>query len=429
MQTTTIHPKGNRPGRSLGRATLAALLVATAAAAVPMSPAKASAAPATHTVLMGAVDPALPDTTLRPPATAGRTDRFEYLAYYPDHLRVHRGDTVQFRRVGFHTVRFSPVGEAREGWLRRDEAEGVAALRHNVADPACGHDESVPPCLLSSASPTVNSGWDDLTVRVDLSEGAYEYYCTLHDGMQGELEVVADTEPLPTPEEIEAARTAQIALDSSAGAALIEKNQTPDVEVAGDHLRWTVKTGDFTDDERVAVLRYMPSNLQVAPGDEVVFAVPSVGAPPTGRTEAASELHTATFPHDPLLAGFGMLRYLHAACDPDDETTGASGIPGMYASFFFGCPPGMSFELLMNDLAWRSPTRAPGNTVTSPATVHDTGMLTNEDDFCRTGCDPWTGEGFPSAGPATTFPAAGTFSFVCLVHPEWGMAGSISVTE
>ena len=382
-----------------------------------------------HTVVMGAVDPALPDPSPRPPATAGRSDRFEYLAYYPDRLQLHRGDTVQFRRDGFHTVTFSPAGESRRSWLRRDELDGVSAIAFRDAPRDCGHDSGVPPCVLSSTTQTVSSGWDDLRVTVDLAVGSYSYYCTVHEGMQGDLEVVPDGEPVASPAEVEAARAEQVALDTAAATGLLAANQTPAVETAGDHLRWTVKAGDITPDDRVAILRYMPSSLEIAPGDEVVFAVSGNSQAPAGRAEPATEIHTATFPHDPVVAQFGMLRYLNAACDPDHESGGLPGVPGMFPSFLVGCPPGMNVELLVQPWAWRSPTRAPGDTVMSPATVHDTGMLAPDNEVCRTACDPWTGARFPSSGPATMFPTTGTFSFVCLVHPEWGMAGSISVAD
>ena len=399
------------------------------AAAAPVAAIEA-VRPVAHTVAMGAVDPVLADASPRPPATAGRTDRFEYLAYYPDTLRLHRGDTVHFRRDGFHTVTFSPTGQPRRGWLRRDEVEGISAIASRNAPANCGHDTALPPCVLSEAAPVLNSGWDDLTVTVDLDVGTYEYYCTIHEGMEGELEVVPDADPVGSADEIETARRESVARDTATAAALLAASQTPEVAAVEDHLRWTVKAGDVTADDRVAILRYMPSTLEIAPGDEVVFTVPGGdGAPPTGRTETSTEIHTATFPHDPVVAGFGLARYVNPACDPDSEAGGTPGAPGMYPSLVAGCPPGTTAELLLQPWAWRSPTRALGDTVVSPATVHDTGLMAPNSESCRTACDPWTGARLPSQGPATTFPQPGTFSYVCLVHPEWGMAGSISVAR
>lgn len=410
------------------RAIVLTLVVAFAALGAPGVPAKAGDA-VIHTVVMGAVDPDLSDPSPRAPATAGRTDRFEYLAYYPEDLKVHRMDTVHFRRDGFHTVTFSPAGEPRRSWLRRDEAEGASAVAFREPSPTCGSDPGLPPCVLSRTSQTLSSGWDDLALTVDLDAGVYEYYCTIHEGMDGRLEVVPAHEPLLSPEEVAQARAEQVARDTAAAAALLADSQTPTVVADGDHLRWTVKVGDITADDRVAILRFMPSNLEIAPGDEVVFEVPGQAEPPEGRTEAATEIHTATFPDDPVLSDFGLLRYLNPACDADDEAAGAPGVPGMYPSLVVGCPLGSDLELLVQPWAWRSPTRAPGSVVRAPATVHDSGLLAPTNDVCRTACDPWTGARFPSTTPAASFPNSGTYGYVCLVHPEWGMAASILVTK
>ena len=426
MHTPSENPQLPRATRAIALAVVAAVVwTGFPAAAARQAPGGG----AEHTVVMGAVDPGIADTTPRAPATAGRSDRFEYLAYYPDHLRVHRGDTVRFRRDGFHTVTFSPAGQPRRSWLRRDESEGVAAIDLRDPSPECGHDPGVPPCVLSSTSSLVSSGWDDLTVVVDLGVGAYQYYCTLHEGMQGTVEVVPDAVPVASAAEVSRRRTEQVAADTATALALLEANQTAAVERVDDHLRWTVKAGDITHDDRVAILRYMPSHFSIAPGDEVVFSVPGGGGRPSGVPEDATELHTATFPHDPALAPFGLARYVNPACDADDPSAGAPGVPGQFESVVVGCPPGMTAELLVQPWAWTTPTRAPDDAVLTPATVHDSGLLAPDGKLCRTGCDPWTGQRFPSRSPETTFPATGTFSFVCLVHPEWGMAGSITVSE
>lgn len=438
MRTPVPVPSPLRPTRASASprrrwttaALTAAMLVAVSGPGQASLPADALAtsaeADAPHLVTMGAIDPALPDTSPRPPATEGRTDRFEYMAYYPDHLRVHRGDTVLFRRDGFHTVTFSPEGEARGGFVRRDEVEGAAAenFTQQPSDPGCGTPAA--PCRLSDTDQYVNSGWHDLSLSVDLPVGAYTYYCMLHEGMEGSVEVVPDDEPLPSADAIEAERRAQVAVDTEAAEALMDANQTPEAHPEGDHLRWVVKAGDTTDDDRVAVLRFMPGNLEIGTGDEVDFVVSGGDRLPPGRSEFAAELHTVTFPNEAVLAPFGLLRYLVPACDPDDPRSGAPGVPGLYPAVVTGCAPGTTFELLLQPAAWQAPTRAPGDAVATPFTVHDSGLLTRSDVACRSTCDPWTGEPFPTSSRAV-FPLEGTFSYVCLVHPEMGMAGSITV--
>lgn len=400
---------------------LTAVLVPSPHAAAATTPAR------THTVTMGAVDPSLPDATPRPPATAGRTDRFEYLAYYPDTVRVHRGDTVHFRRDGFHTVTFSAPGERRSGWVRRDEAEGTSAEGSAApSHPTCGSADQ-PACVVSSKTRSLNSGWQDLRVKVDLPVGTYSYYCLLHAGMEGAVEVVPTTTPLPPPRAVEAARRAQVATDTAAGAALLDASQEPRATPVDGRMRWTVKAGDITPDGRVAILRFLPSNLQVAPGDEVAFVVPGERVPP-GRAEASTEVHTVTFPNDPSAQGFGMLRYFDPRCDADGPTEGRPGAPATHASLVTGCPPGTTAELVFHPWAWRSPLRARGDAVTTPVTAHDSGLLVPWRAACRTSCDPWSGKRFASRSVAV-FPNEGTFGYICLVHPEMGMAGAVTVRE
>ena len=414
------------------RISVIALALAVLSGALFMSPTAAlsetAAAGSAHTVVMGAVDPAIADPTPRAPATAGRTDRFEYLSYYPSQLRVHRGDTVHFRRDGFHTVTFTPEDGPRRGWLRQDELNDVPAMHGNLPNSDCGYSASAPACVLSEDNRTVNSGWNDLWLKVDVEEGSYEYSCLLHAGMEGELVVVGDDEILPTAAEVEDARRAQVAEDTEAGAALFAASQSPKVEAVDDHLRWTVKVGDITSDQRVAVLRYMPANLEVAPGDEVVFEVPAAGEPSEGTAEPGSEIHTATFARDAVANNFGMARYINPSCDPDDVEAGLPGVPALYPALFVGCAPGTTLEFLLHPHAWRTPTRAPNDAVLTQATVHDSGLMTGAGSPCRTSCDPWTGEPLPGQSTAV-FPNEGTFSFVCLVHPEWEMAGAIRVAS
>lgn len=435
------HPKATglrrRGWRARGKAVLgcvlAALLAAPTAAVATTDPsAAADAARAAvadvveHTVTMGAVDPGLADPTPRPPATPGRLDRFEYLAYYPDVLQLHRGDTVRFRRDGFHTATFSPPGENRSGWLRRDEVEPISAVNGMApSQPLCGGPDQEP-CMLASAESFLSSGWVDMRVTVDLEPGTYDYYCELHPGMSGQLQVVPDDEPVASPAEVEAQRQAQVARDTAAGEALMAAGQTPEFEVVGDHVRWTVKAGDTTADGRVSVLRFLPGNLEVAPGDEVDIAVPPAADARPG-VEIAAEPHTVTFPNDPSAQAAGFLRYLNPACDPDAAGSGLPGLPGAYPAAVAGCPAGTTLEMLLQPWAWRAPLRAPDDAVVSPATVHDSGVLARAGAACRTACDPWTGERFPSSSRAV-FPAEGTFGYVCLMHPEWGMAGSVTVT-
>lgn len=385
---------------------------------------------ADHLVVAGAIEPGWG------PSNNGEA-RVEYVAYYPTTLRVHRGDVVFFRNDGFHTITFGPQGQAREGWLRRDEVEPLISIQHHLpSDPTCGTSAETPPCALDSTGQFVNSGWkmpgtavaNDLKLAVDLPEGAYDYYCTIHSGMEGTIEVVPDDQPVPTPVEVAAQREAEVAADTDTAHDILADPPTMrPPEQVGDHRRWFVQAGEISTDQRVAMLQYFPSSLTIAPGDEVEFFAPAGGPPLPGRTEVAGEAHTVSFEaraaHDNLP---GTVRYFSPMCDPDDPQTGLPGVP-MLPALLVGCPDDLSLELGLQPYAFpQNAIRAPGNAVATEATYDDSGILFQPDAACRMACDPWTGERFESTS-TSSFPSEGQFVYRCFLHGRI-MGGAINVS-
>lgn len=388
---------------------------------------------ADHLVVAGALEPGWP--------TEGTAARFEYLAYYPTRLQIHRGDVVFFRIDGFHTVTFSPVGEERQGLFRRDEVEPMVAAGHTEpSDRTCGTSVEAPPCVLDRTDKFVNSGWKlmpagstdidhDLKLKVDLPVGTYTYYCTIHTGMEGQIEVVPDDQAIATPEEVEEQRQAQVTADTEAAVATLEQPWPLEFEqVDGtDRRRYRIQAGAFTPDKRVSLEQYFPATAEIAPGDEVEFFVPEGGFQSPEHIEPVYNAHTVSFPNDFVRQNvLGGARYMPPACDPDGAT---SGLPGFvhFPAIFMGCPDGMEREMWFAPIAFQHPLRAPGDAVLTPATQHDSGMLVTPDGPCRSSCDPWTRERLPTT-TTSLFPAEGTFSYSCLLHGPV-MGGTIHVVE
>ncbi len=397
----------------LVRPAAVAVLVGGLVAAAP-SP---DAAPDVAVVAMGAVDPEAVDPTAEPGGD-GRTDRFEYLAFYPERLRVHRGDTVLFRRDGFHGVVFAPDPDAQPLHTRRDELPGSGAMQWiDPTDPTCGADVASA-CVLSDGQQVLTSGWSSMHLRFDVPAGTYAFFCGLHEGMRGEVEVVADDEVADDPAAVERERQRQVEADTGAGARVIAAGQVPEVEVVDGRRVWQVRAGDFTADGRVAVLRFLPANLEVEPGDEVEFVVPD--AP-------RREIHTASFPASAW--PFGFFSYLDPRCDPDDPSTGSPGVSLQYALVLAGteCPAGATMDFGLQPWAYRTPISAPGAVLATPSTVHDTGWLAPASSTCRFACDPWDDAVRMPDRSRVQLSAEGVFSYQCNIHPEWGMAGSIRV--
>lgn len=362
------------------------------------------------------------------PPPAGAALPFAYTRYYPDRLRVHRGQTVMFEtveRVDLHTVSFWS-GSAPPVWRLNEDPERFAVNEPIWQRSACGGDDQVV-CRLDGSGQYLSSGLPVLfgnswRVAVDLPEGtAIQYLCMVHPGMEGRIEVVADSVVLATQAELDAQTRAQVAADTDEA---IEHRRLRDGQVEprseGGRTVWgPVLIGDSTPSRHVSIMAYMPAGLdQVRPGDAVEFVSAGMGH------------HSVTFPTE-LVGQKGAgpetrlsFAAIHPACDFDDIGSGAPGIPGAWAPLSpLGCPA--RFELVLSP--WlASSTRAPGDLVATPATYHDSGLMWSEQapDGARTRPD---GSGkFPHSFVAE-FPLAGAFQFACTVHGTENMAGSIQV--
>ncbi|HVL81250.1 MAG TPA: hypothetical protein VM840_06635 [Actinomycetota bacterium] len=369
-----------------------------------------SAEPTQHVVQAGAIHPTDPVAP------------YEFTRYYPERLKVHRGDTVRFDLVGFHTVTFFGP-EGRAPFVRPDEAPGSFVTDERWALSTCGRD-SAPACVLTGDDRFLSSGvpfvLEDGPFRlgIDAPTGVYRFNCTVHPSMEGQLEVVDDAVPLPSAASIASQRAEEIAQDAAAADAFVERQEPRSDTVAGRRV-WQVNVGGSTPDNHVAILSYLGLPDVVEPDDAVHFA------PPPGVVD---EVHTVTFPGQAVggftpvptgLGGFGF----YAQCDLDSRTSGLSGIPGpWYAVTPTKCP--VNVELGLGP--WMiDATRAPGDEV-RPGTYHDSAMLVPQDapDEIRE-LPRGSGRRFASSFDAV-FPVAGEYTFACNVHPDF-MKGAVRV--
>lgn len=376
---------------------------------------------ADHLVVAGATDP------------GSTVPRFEYHAYYPSTLEIHTGDVVRFDMRGDHSISFYPGGERRDSLLVPDElpgdvrAEGFVPSRTDCAAGRAPAEE-LPPCVLSSADEHLNIYKDFLYVgdtsgfvQFDLAPGKYAYFCVFHPAMRGEIAVVPEAEEIATPEQVEAARQAQVEADTRAAEALIDGFVPAPPIVDGDRRVWPVQVGARTPDDRVEVLRFLPSSIAIGPGDAVRFTVPEADG---------VEWHTATFGPDD--GGYSELIGLELRCDLDGKDVGAPGVPALgYAYLLEGACPEGEVETLYTPTSYEAPPRAPGNAVLDTSTVHDSGVLQppkpSGDQCLPDLCDPWTREPLPSEAEAV-FPVVGEFTYACFIHAGRGMTGGVRVS-
>ena len=444
---------------------LSALVVGVLGLPTALAPPGASAlvgAPETHTVQVSAEHP--------------ERDTFHFTAFYPDHLQVHPGDTVQWNFLdsyaGWHSVTFAPSDmdvathpepryptELGDDW--GVEESGLIKIPDYLAlgspdgffGEECGRGAiaslalpSQEPCVLSSTDKSVGSSVSDtffamnneddktfsLTIDENLPTGAYRYHCLLHPSMVGEVEVVPPTKELDryTVEE----HAADLAADIAAAEALAVEFEDP--AKAYDPLtgQWTVHVTEATDDGRVSIMEFLPSNINVKPGDTVRYVA---ATSPAGSAEP----NTVTFPAEAgggfcLEGGPTACQRVRVAgvrplggtaflwgCDADDLNAGLPMVPLVWTALR-DCPDGSKLEWTLQPYM-SHPQAAPDDAVLSPATFHNSGILIpakNPPAYRNRG----DGTQFPHEFVAN-FPTPGTFTYKCLGHPDF-MAGTVTVT-
>lgn len=200
------------------------------------------------------------------------------------------------------------------------------------------------------------------------SEGTFKYFCVIHPGMTGTVNVVDDDAEADSEEEV-AERGKEEADDWLAeGKAAKEKllAAPPAKAVEGGKTVWTVEMGTTT--EHTDVLAFAPTPASVKVGDSVRFLNNS-GAP-----------HTATF--------FGE-----------------------------GAEP------IKNPTDERAAKPAPGP---SPQPLSTKGLLNTGE--LPPNVPPGSGPPEQARAFVFTAPAAGTFGYVCILHAPSQMAGTITVS-
>lgn len=350
---------------------------------------------------------------------------FEYIQFYPSALRVHQGQVVRWKILGFHTITFAKAG-VRPPFFRTDEIPGTHAVDERWAFGAtdCGHGEQKP-CSLTKGTRYLSSGapffsGDPFAVKMDVPPGKYAYQCNVHTKMAGTIDVVGKSAPVPTQKQINTQVASAVAKDTKAADALFKADQRPLSKVGADGQRiWRVLTGDATADNHVQIIGYLPNNLEIAAGDKVEFGY---------RKGFLGDFHTVTFPTElsggftePVPAPYGLAGLgIYFSCDPDEPNGGAPGVPGLW-EVLTPCPG--TFELGI--APWMTEGHAaPGDAVLTPVTYHDSGSIVaagHPDGFRKLPDGTTLPTGFDAE-----FPAPGAFTFECNIHFDF-MTGSINV--
>lgn len=361
----------------------------------------------------------------------GATLPFSYTRFYPEIVRVHPGQTILFdtREVfDLHTVSFWPPGNAnRPVTFRADEGPDRFAVNEPLWQRSPCGDDGKPACELTGGNQYLSSGLSALygprwRVTVDAPAGTtIGYLCQVHPDMVGTIDVVEPDVSLPSQVQIDAETERQVRKDTNEATAYRSMlDARREKRWDGQRNIWTVLVGARTPSRHVSIMAYLPSSLGgLRRGDAVEFVSSGMGH------------HSVTFPTElvgPKAPGPDSRlssAAIHPACDPDDPSSGAPGLWGVYAPLSpVPCPA--NFELVISP--WlASPHPAPSNQVWTQATYHDSGLMWSEEapESAR-GRPAGSGAYFPSTFVAE-FMTNNTFRYACTVHGADYMAGTVTV--
>ena len=351
----------------------------------------------------------------------GKSSQFlsGFLAYFPNNVTVHPGDTIQFKEIWTGEPHTVTMGTLVEAGLTAAQAAGPDKDPGPAFDslptllprgPGDVSQNAGQPCFLETGAPPgnaatpcaktaqpafngkqsyYNSGFlaKDTTYTVklasDIAPGSYHYYCNLHGpSMSGTITVAAASNKIPSQADVDAAAKSQLdglsnqMLPAYQAAQAGHPQLPPGIapNLAG-LLAQNVPT--------VEVEQFLPANIQAKVGQKVSWTV--LGP------------HTVTF----------------GAPDPIPPIVTVAPDGGVHVNLQAAAPsPAPSSP----------PPAANPNAAPKPQTI-DGGT--------------YSGTGFHNSGIEASFPPglitytitfskAGTYAYACMIHP--GMTGIVTVS-
>lgn len=295
-------------------------------------------------------------------------------------VTIHVGDRVRWEIRGFHTVTFPKPGGGDVPFLMPDPRGGTY---QGITDPAGNpfwfngqrqlvynplgalpqggrtYDGST---LTGSGAPPETGTPRPYVLRFTKA-GLFRYECVVHPGMDASVRVVPRRRPVPSARADAAATRRRLAVQVSL-ARRLERFRPPANTITGGH-----------DQGQMALLRFFPSTLRVPVGTTVTFSVRS-----------KSEIHTLTLGPPPFLTQLGKMRVT-----PIPSPTGGPPTLQVPPLFIFPSDP--------------PPTLPPYD-----GTNHGNGLLSTG----SLGGNKLA----PQSTSAITFTKAGTYRYICLIHPK-----------
>ena len=362
------------------------------------------------------------------PPEISREGEVQVSKYFPSLLRVHPGDTVVWRNVGFsghYTVTFATDREAIPA-LYRGEDHGTLSharvvLNNAVVWPCVDAGALVNPqldeCSGSAEMGRAVKTWNGhgyansgiitryfgnplsesdvhefaLTLSRNIAPGTYRYFDETEPHMEGTLDVVAPQVSIPSP----AAVSGEIGSDMKGAIQEVLEACARQVPRLRDTARYVIVAGCGTKTGSYNV--FLPSKLVVPPGASVHFV--------NGSTEVG-EYHTVTFAPVYVFIGapLGAIPYVVPVCGTKIVE------PPLHST---KCASGKTVSAELDPAA-------------AFATVHSGGSYKSKG-FVSSGFFPAPYPATPQQTYSLRFAAPGSYFFGSVLQP--GMTGEVIVNK
>lgn len=353
--------------RVLRMAIFAALVVAVALPGATFAAGPAvSSAPQTYNVLVG---------------YENTHQAYDIMSFFPNVVTIHVGDTVHWKinSKELHTVTFLAGSSLPDLIVPSATVGGDPSISPIVLNPLAA-DKAVPAGGMYDGSTYANSGlmgfetWEYQDFNLTFTKaGTYDYVCIVHGTMMsGQVVVEGPEARVPSPGQSTALGHKQLAEQLAKVPAVLKaaKAQAMPDELNPDGSATHFITLGYMDGQ-IDVMGFFPNKVKVNPGDTVVWAMsPNNFAP-----------HTVTF--------------LNGAPDPGLAILSGSLLYANPATFF---PNGAGPELTRSG-------------------VYNSGVV-----------EPTPGQFSEFYTLKVGDMAPGLQPYVCLLHDESGMKGSLMVT-
>lgn len=288
----------------------------------------------------------------------------EITAFYPADVTLHRGDQIVFTAVGGHTVTFNPPPIFAFAFAGPLPFNGTVLT-------AANQDGGAPLNSGGIGGGPAGQGPPTYTLTIDAPPGTYHFTCRFHRDMAGSITVVPDGQALPSTDAAnqvaaQAAINADIRLGKHTLSQAIAQGQEDRSVSVGVGARSTTGSGVLS------VLRFAPSTIELPVGQSLTFFNQDINAP-----------HTVTFgpelPQPP------------------------------------GAPPGF--------LPYG------GNTISDPNQPVNSGFLLSPElvSYLNAGFLFGPPVPAPHRSVSFTFTKPGVYHYICALHDELGMVGTVVV--